>query len=230
MIINKVTFTGADDNTSISSLQDIQKKFPFVEWGILIASNPGKKKQPSDDYILNLKDKGLKLALHMCNEHAKNILTEGKLEIKYDFFNRYQLNFNFNHTDHDLNHYSKLISKFKNKDFILQTNFSNELFIEKILNENKTNNTHILYDSSGGRGIEIKQVKAPLKGIYTGYSGGITPDNIDRICKEITFHKNDDRVWIDIQTGARTNNEFDLDKVTKMLKVVNKHMNKGFTL
>lgn len=230
MVINKITFTGVDDKTPISSLQDLQRKYPYVEWGILIASNPGKPKQPSEDYILKLKDKGLKLALHMCNEHAKNILTDGKLDIKYDFFDRYQLNFNFNHTDHDLNHYSKLINKFKNKNFILQTNFSNELFIEKIIENNKTINTHILYDSSGGRGVEIKQIKSPFKGIYTGYSGGINPDNIDNICKQITFHKNDDRVWIDVQTGARTNNEFDLNKISTMLKIVDKHINKGFTL
>jgi hypothetical protein len=230
MIINRVTLTGADDKTSIGELKKLQKKYPYVEWGILIASNPGKSKQPTDKYIMELKDSGLKLSLHMCNEHAKGILTDGILDIKYDFFDRYQLNFNFNHTDHDLNHYSKLINKFKNKNFILQTNFSNELFIDKIIENNKTTNTHILYDSSGGRGVEIKQIKSPYKNIYTGYSGGINPDNIDDICKQITFHKKDDRVWIDIQTGARTNNEFDLEKVTKMLKIVDKHINKGFTL
>ena len=87
---------------------------------------------------------------------------------------------------------------------------------------NKTTNTHILYDSSGGRGVEIKQIKSPYKNIYTGYSGGINPDNIDDICKQITFHKKDDRVWIDIQTGARTNNEFDLEKVETILKITSK--------
>ncbi len=230
MVINRVTFTGVDNNTLINDLQKLQKKYTHVEWGILIASNPGKSKQPTEDYILSLKDKGLKLALHMCNDHAKNILTDGKLDIKYDFFDRYQLNFNFNHNEHDISNYSKLINKFKTKDFILQTNFSNEMFIDKIINTNKTSNTHILYDSSGGRGVEIKQIKPPFKGIYTGYSGGINPDNINEICKQITFHKKDDRVWIDIQTGARTDNNFDLEKVEKMLKVVNKHMNKGFSL
>ena len=230
MVINKVTFTGADNNTPIEELQKIQKKYPYVEWGILIASNPGKSKQPTDNYILDLKNKGLNLSLHICNEHVKAILDDGKLDIKYDFFDRYQLNFNFNHNDHDLNNYSKLINKFKNKDFILQTNFSNEIFIEKIINSNKTSNTNILYDSSGGKGVEIKQIKVPFKNIYTGYSGGINPNNINDICKQITYHKNDDRVWIDIQTGARTNNEFDLEKITKMLKIVDKHLNKGFIL
>ena len=230
MIINKVTFTGIDNNTPIEELQKIQKIYPHTEFGVLIASEPGKNKQPTDSYITNLKDKGLKLSLHLCSEHAKNILTDGRLDIKYDFFDRYQINFNFNHNEHNLNHYYKLINKFKNKKFILQTNFSNEIFIEKIINTTKTDNTNILYDSSGGRGIEIKQIKPPYKNIYTGYSGGINPNNINDICKQITFHKNDDRIWIDIQSGARTNNEFDLEKVIKMLKIVNKHISKGFTL
>ena len=104
------------------------------------------------------------------------------------------------------------------------------IFIEKIINSNKTSNTNILYDSSGGKGVEIKQIKVPFKNIYTGYSGGINPNNINDICKQITYHKNDDRVLIDIQTGARTNNEFDLEKITKMLKIVDKHLNKGFIL
>jgi len=33
-----------------------------------------------------------------------------------------------------------------------------------------------------------------------------------------------------METGVRTNNKLDLDKVTKILKAVDKHRNKGFTL
>jgi hypothetical protein len=229
MIINRVTFTGADDNTPVEKLQQLQKKYKFVEWGILISNNPGKPKQPSEYYIDSLQNKGLKLSLHICSDHASNILYRGNMNLVFDFFERYQLNFNFNHNEHDLNNYVKLTNKFKEKNFILQTNFSNENYIEKLLPILKNNNTNILYDSSGGRGMEIRQIKQPFDKIYTGYSGGINIDNIDSICKKIENTKNNDRVWIDIQTGARTDNKFDLDKVATILKIVDKNINKGVT-
>lgn len=230
MIINKVTFTGIDDKTNIKKLQEIQKEFPYVEWGVLIASSPGQGRQPSEDYIESLKDTKLNLALHICSGHSRSIMTDGNLELKYDFFKRNQINFNFKHTKHDLVNYTNLVNKYKDKSFILQSNFSNEIFIDKIISTGKNTNTHILYDSSGGRGTEIKNIKPPYKGIYTGYSGGIGPENINEICKAITFHKADDRVWIDMETAVRTDNIFDLDKVYKVLKIVDKHINKGFKL
>ena len=34
-----VTITGADDSIQPSQLLDLQKEFPFVEWGILLSRN-----------------------------------------------------------------------------------------------------------------------------------------------------------------------------------------------
>jgi hypothetical protein len=230
MIINKCTFTGADNSTSVEEMLSIQKEYPFVEWGILIASNPGRNRYPSNDYIMSLKDKGLNLALHLCSIHTKGIMTDGILDIKYDFFERYQINFNFKHSSHDLANYAKLIKKFPNKKFILQSNFSNESYIDTILEDIDTKNTNILFDSSGGRGTEIKLIKDPYKGIYTGYSGGLNPDNVKGICNLITEHKSDDKVWIDMESGVRTDDIFDLNKVRSVLKIVKSCMHRGFTI
>ena len=230
MHITNVTFTGADNNTDIKALVELQKEFPFVEWGILIATKSGKKRYPTEEFILELKDKNLNLALHLCGKHSRDILSDGVIDIKYDFFNRYQVNFNFLHTPHDLNNYKKLTEAFPNKKFILQYNASNDAYIKKIISDFDTSNTNILYDASGGRGTEIKTIKAPYEGIYTGYSGGLNPDNINQICDEIYNHKNDCKVWIDMESGVRTDDEFDLDKVYKVLKEVDKLINKGFKI
>jgi phosphoribosylanthranilate isomerase len=230
MIINRVTFTGADNNTDINALVELQKEFSFVEWGILIATNSGKKRYPTEEFILELKDKNLNLALHLCGKHTRNILSDGIIDIKYDFFNRYQVNFNFLHTTHDLNNYKKLTESFPDKKFILQYNASNDAYIKKIISEYNTSNTNILYDASGGRGTEIKTIKAPYESIYTGYSGGLNPTNIVEICDEIYNHKDESKVWIDMESGVRTEDEFDLDKVYKVLQQVDKFINKGFTI
>jgi len=227
MIINKVTFTGADNKTDITALKQIQKEFSFVEWGILIASNEGRNRYPSEDFILQLKNNGLNLALHLCGKWSRNILTDGVLELKYDFFNRYQLNFNFLNSKHDLINYQNLTQAYMDKNFILQYNGSNHIAINKIINQFNTSNTNILFDASGGRGTQINEIKKPFDTIYTGYSGGLNVENTDWICDKIFNHADENtKVWIDMETGVRTNDEFDLDKVYKVLRRVDKWIHK----
>ena len=223
MIINKVVFTGADNKTDIKSLKQIQKEFSFVEWGILIATNEGKNRYPTEDFILELKDKGLNLALHLCGKWSRQILTDGVTSLKYDFFDRYQLNFNFSYGKFDFINYKNLIEAHPDKKFILQYNVSNHAAITKIISYLNTSNTNILYDSSGGRGTQIHDIKSPFENIYTGYSGGLNVENIDEICYKIFNHHDETtKVWIDMETGVRTNDEFDLDKVYKVLQRVDK--------
>lgn len=230
MIINKVTVTGADDKTDIKLMQQIQKEFSFVEWGILISTNQGRNRYPNEDFIFNLKDKNLNLALHVCGKHSRNILSDGIIDVKYDFFNRYQINFNFLNTPHNLDNWGSLVTTFPDKKFILQYNLSNDSFIKKIISNTDMSNTNILYDSSGGRGTEIKSISKPHKDIYTGYSGGLNPDNVDAICEKIFTHKDKSKVWIDMESGVRTDDVFDLEKVYKVLKCVDKWINKGFSI
>jgi len=39
MKIIKLTITGADDKTEVSSLIDISNNFEFIEWGILFSNS-----------------------------------------------------------------------------------------------------------------------------------------------------------------------------------------------
>ena len=36
-MLNRVTFTGVDDRTNVNDLVDLTKRFPFVEFGVLIS-------------------------------------------------------------------------------------------------------------------------------------------------------------------------------------------------
>ena len=74
-----------------------------------------------------------------------------------------------------------------------------------------------LLDASGGRGVDtgIEVLKLPHK---IGYAGGITPENVE---EKLTFLMESDDVdsfWIDMETGVRTDDWFDLDKVENVLK------------
>jgi hypothetical protein len=49
--IDKVTITGADNNTPISDLFVLQKQFPFVEWAILLSqSKAGTDRYPDTSH------------------------------------------------------------------------------------------------------------------------------------------------------------------------------------
>ena len=222
MRINRVTFTGADNNTDVNAMVDISKQFSGidVEWGILVSSNNNRNRYPSEDFIKSLKDKGLKLALHLCGSYSRNIMTNGNISLPYDFFQRYQINFNFTNVSHDINNYAKLCEAYPDKRFILQYNKSNSSVVNTILHTLGTDNTNVLYDASGGRGKEITSFATPFKDIYTGYSGGLSPENMDNICKLINLAKDPSEVWIDMESGVRTNDIFDLNKVVSVLKAV----------
>ena len=225
MVINKVTLTGADDKTDIKLLQDIQKEYSFVEWGILISTNQNRNRYPSEDFIYDLRNKGLNLALHVCGKHSRAILQDGNFDpmVKYDWFNRYQINFNFKNTEHNTWNIIELLDKFPTKKFILQDNLSNKKEIKTILNTcyiKRLSNIDVLYDSSGGRGTEIKSVESPYDDVYTGYSGGLNPENVKDICEKIITFDDESKVWIDMESGVRTDDIFDLEKVIKVLETV----------
>ena len=78
MKVSNITFTGADDDTSISELVDISINSRFVEWGILFPSSGGSR-FPSLDWVHNFtefKEKYpfLKLSAHMCGKSVNDAL------------------------------------------------------------------------------------------------------------------------------------------------------------
>ena len=75
----------------------------------------------------------------------------------------------------------------------------------------------VLLDASGGRGIDTTIKPLFRHGLKVGYAGGINPDNVgDKLYQLLRDTKED--FWIDMESGVRTNDKFDLNKVYKVLK------------
>lgn len=74
----------------------------------------------------------------------------------------------------------------------------------------------VLFDPSGGRGIEAFRWPSPPIGCHLGYAGGIKPDQIVDTLKEIGVV--DSPFWIDMESGVRTDDKFDLAKVRQVLE------------
>ena len=99
MEINKITITGIDNSNDIPELLELQKQYPFVEWGVLFASKPGKDRYPLPHVIEDFLTAGLNLSAHFCGTWAKEPIEEGNFDyltaIFKEGFKRVQLNYNF---------------------------------------------------------------------------------------------------------------------------------------
>ena len=227
MKISKVTITGADNNTHPADMQKLSDKYPFVEWGILFSkSSAGKDRYPSREKIEQFEHLNVNLSAHFCGEYSRNVVLKGDIaEISHHFrFKRVQLNFNFQNTVPELPLLRRVMYTYPNREFILQYNQSNVPAINSFLNT-PPRNVALLYDASGGRGTEIRTF-SPSFAQPTGYAGGITPDNVESICQTLSKMSNpgESPIWIDMESGVRTDNELDMDKVKKVLEITKNYV------
>jgi phosphoribosylanthranilate isomerase len=228
MKITKVTITGLDTLAEIDRIVELQKEFPFCEWGILFSSNrEGKQRYPTMWVVEKIIKAGIPLSAHFCGTWAKEVLEKQNFDViktLHPNFKRVQLNYNFSYNQNwSLTHLNLFTDENRNREIILQYNKSNKPVIDAF-KVGFPENINLLYDASGGRGTEIKEVLPPFEN-YTGYAGGINDTNIESICKIITGNPNNSEVWIDMESGVRTGNDiFDLEKVIAVLNVCRQYV------
>ena len=234
MRLKHITFTGIDERTDIDRLREIQQIYPIAEFGVLTSyhwyENGNRYLDPRK--FKNLFGNKLNLSLHLCGRAAHDFALGKSSDIhyltwgKYNLFKRIQLNLS-NHNDNpeivsgSLYDYQEIIIQQKSIDNI-------DLYkrtVEDRIERPYAGGVSVLLDASGGRGIdtpiEILKTKAKV-----GYAGGLNPENVaDKL--EYLFENVPGDFWIDMESGVRTNDWFDLDKVTRVLEIcqpiINKH-------
>jgi len=224
----RCTFTGVDEKTSIDEINNLTKEFPFVEWGILLSTSEnsflGKSRYPSlnwlNENLPKLKNVAntynSSIALHVCGKETKELLAQSENSIALGllpFVNRVQINFFYK--EHQIEQLEKLCEKFPHINFITQHNNKNTDLYKKISSENH----QILFDQSGGRGIETTNWESPLENKVCGYAGGLGPNNIS---EQIELIKNvaDRQFWIDMEGKIRTEDFLDLNLCREVLEKV----------
>lgn len=225
MIIDKVTISGADDKIVADELCQLQEIYPFVEWGILVSEKRmGESRYPTAKWIKGLPYR-LSLSLHLCGNICRRFVDTANMDIVYDLngehWDRIQLNVAFKDEGVDyikrLRKLAEVADQLENKAIIIPYNKVNKRIIDTWLGIAEIpDNIHFLYDSSGGRGRVISEIEKPLLN-YTGYAGGIGPENIAETAQLITNSQWTDIVWIDMESGVRTLDEFHLKKVESVL-------------
>ena len=234
-VINKVTVTGADDSTDIDKMFEIQEKYPFVEWGILLSEKyslkDGTGRFPSKKWLVDLinhkNSAKLNLSGHICGKWVTKTLL-GDFFPPFDIihgnftdnFSRFQLN---THAEFHKVNFEKLDAILR----VLRSNCQGVIFQLDGVNDImvpmwKRNHRNIsgLFDLSHGAGTLPSTWPKPIEGMYCGYAGGLSPDNVVEQMEKILIVNGNKETWIDAETQLRSpdNRVFDLDKVVQFLE------------
>jgi hypothetical protein len=230
-MITKVTITGADDSINPIDLVNLYKKYPFVEWGILLSrKSMGRSRFPSYQWMQALYEhkEGLNLSGHLCGSFVSEILAGditpvNELGIVWDMFSRIQIN------THGIKHAHSarmpvVLNMYSDKEFIFQFDNANLPILDFAWHCGV--NCSALYDLSHGAGVLPSEWPKPLSNIKCGYAGGISPANIEEQIRLIEQAVGDVGTWIDMETHVRSNGglQFDLQKVGKCLEISSKYI------
>lgn len=224
-MLRGVTITGADDAVDPAELAKLSAEFPFVEWGLLWShTREATPRYPSMRWLatasLAAKAHGLKLALHVCGSAARELLGgRGRvLDLaEHARVRRVQVN-GYEPGPHVVRAFLEECNAHRVK-VILQVRAEEHL--QEAAHEAARIEGCLLFDPSGGRGIEpFKWPSAPLDATM-GYAGGIRPDNVESVVQRI-YEDAGMLVrpfWIDMESGVRDESDrFDLARVRAVLE------------
>lgn len=201
-----ITFSGIDNTVDVSELRKIADSYP-VEFGVLFSPERQgiDQRYPSPDKLQEFIDAGLPLSAHFCGRYSRNIIQEkgnSDFGIPLNKFNRVQINTTYPDPEPAAKY-----SEYHSVRVILQM---------RDVAFPADDRVDWLYDPSAGRGLAIgKWPSHP--GRLVGYAGGITPNSIVSVIENI--HASGD-YWLDMETGVRTIDRFDVEKVKAVLKAV----------
>lgn len=230
MKLNRVTITGADDAVRVAELCYLTEDFPFVEWGILASqSRSGSARYPDLAWRQELASKLShgRLSLHLCGGWVKTISADA-----YDWgvsspFGRLQVNHGGRHDLLSHKFWRSVMDSGQGQQIILQQSHESWPAVDRkfvYLHEQDAAKHRFvpLFDRSGGRGELPGQWPRSLPGVYCGYAGGLRPENLDAQLDQIVEANGDQPFWIDVESGVRTDDKFDLKKVAQLLRMVAK--------
>jgi len=132
---------------------------------------------------------------------------------------------------------------------IIQLNDLTRPIVKALSKKENGNYVQVLFDESRGKGVpmifrEDPERHALMKTTKCGFASGISPDNVQDVARSIAgisnLHYNVRSIltgcimsppgaWIDMETGVRTDNEFDLKKVDYVLMKMERAMKGDYT-
>lgn len=223
--------TGADDRTSLNDLRELSLQYPFVEWALLYGAKPGTPRNPTAAWREAFFSAALPCssAVHLCGAEAFVELREGRLPPDVLCAARLQLNINARRPDFSLAEVLDIYTRALDlgPDIILQhhdgTRQEIDIFLQG-LTSHQRRRVHVLLDESRGKGLRPQSWAMPsyLGGVFIGYAGGIGPENAADVLEEVALASSRP-CWIDMESGVRTDNQFDIGKAALVLAAAREH-------
>ena len=231
--LQHITFTGIDGKTDIRTLRDLQLFYPIAEYGVLISNNwrENGNRFFNPSYLSALDMAKLNLSAHFCGRIAREAICGNfgpaflcMTEFAY-MFNRCQMNISSAADNPDSFALGAFFSPFF-REFIIQQKSADNCSL--FLNSTRSEKVSVLLDGSGGMGIDtpINVLPNAGKNFKVGYAGGFNPDNVAEKLTYLYEQKEVGDFWIDMESGVRTNDWFDLDKVHRVLEICQPIINK----
>ena len=230
MKLKHITFTGIDAKTDINNLIDIQHEYPIVEFGVLTSyhwyENGNRYLNPAFLSNLYAGNGELNLALHVCGSAAHDVAAgewhkiDDHLFGSLGLFKRIQLNV----ANHKNNPEFLWIPPSKGQELIVQQRDADNTELYNTTYDiwfGDDSPVSVLLDASGGQGIDtpIKVLPNAGKPLKVGYAGGFNPDNVADKLAYLIQHNEVGDFWIDMESGVRTDDWFDTDKVRRVLAI-----------
>jgi len=237
MIFDFIAITGADDAVDLSFLDDMMSKYPHVEWGILFSDKrKGQPRYPSDAWLARLTDTfytkfDTAFAAHLCGAMCDRLIEQGSEIYKTGeliehsvpkLFSRLQLNSFPEHCDRT-DKINMLASGLLSDGIEIILQVPNEK-VEMACQRTFLENVSFLYDGSRGTGIapsEWPEIRVPG---YAGFAGGLSLDNLKVALDTLCARPGDGHFWLDLETGARTDDKFDMKKVERILRITEEYV------
>lgn len=215
-----ITFTGLDAHTDLRRAVFLTSRFP-IEWGVLFSkTRQGLEPRYPDGETQSriwwspLLGNGRKdclgsLSAHLCGQHARDVM-EGRapsIPVDLHYCRRVQMN----HPEPNPTAIRTFVAGWApNLSGIAQTKA--DTF------PSSARRVQWLFDRSGGTGQRPGAwPRHPDGDRLVGYAGGIGPDNVLEVLGQIGATG---PYWIDMESGVRTDDWLDLDKVEAVCRAV----------
>lgn len=229
MRLRHITFTGIDARTDLLELQAIHQKYPIAEFGVLTSYHwyENGNRYPNPQFLPNLYGLGLNLSLHVCGSAAHDAMKGAWNRINHHtigylymgLFQRVQLNVANREDNPDR---LASIPPYCRAEVIIQQRPGDEALFEHSHWVGTIRKPQclvsMLIDGSGGQGID-SPISIYPSAYKIGYGGGINPNNVADKLTYLFENGGDGEFWIDMESGVRTDDWLDLDKVRQVLEI-----------
>lgn len=223
--LRRISLTGADDAVSIEELSLLAQQYARVEWALLyVPYAEGQARNPTRSWreaFFKAELPGYS-AVHLCGRQAFEELLAGELPEEILKANRLQLNINARKRDFTDDEVLAVIDRALHlgPDVILQYHPTTAALVGYAVAHcpfHLRRRLHVLMDSSRGTGVVPESWGAPaaVAQAFCGYAGGLGPDNVATVAAQLTALAVP--YWLDMESGIRTENQFDLAKVRAVL-------------